>query len=53
LQVAVGLVRQRPRNVEAAINRVERESIRMDTLSDELLTLSRLEAGAIEIGLPA
>jgi DNA-binding response OmpR family regulator len=45
LQVAVGLVRQHPRNVEAAINRVERECIRMDALIDELLTLSRLEAG--------
>jgi two-component system OmpR family sensor kinase len=45
LQVAVGLVRQHPRNVEAAINRVERECTRMDALIDELLTLSRLEAG--------
>jgi signal transduction histidine kinase len=47
LQVAVGLVRQHPRNVEAAINRVERECIRMDALIDELLTLSRLEAGIV------
>jgi two-component system, OmpR family, sensor kinase len=45
LQAAVGLVRQHPGNVEAAIDRVERESIRMDRLIDELLTLSRLEAG--------
>jgi two-component system, OmpR family, sensor kinase len=49
LQTAVGLIRQRPNNVDvdvdAAIDRVERESIRMDKLIDELLTLSRLEAG--------
>jgi len=45
LQVAVGLVRQDPRNVDAAIDRVEHESIRMDMLIDELLSLSRLEAG--------
>src|SRR6202041_1604036 len=47
LQVAVGLVRQHRNNVDAdaAIDRVERESIRMDKLVDELLTLSRLEAG--------
>ena len=47
LQAAVGLIRQHPNDVEAdaAIDRVERESIRMDKLIDELLTLSRLEAG--------
>jgi two-component system, OmpR family, sensor kinase len=45
LQAAVGLVRQNPGNVDAAIDRVERESIRMDKLVAELLTLSRLEAG--------
>jgi two-component system OmpR family sensor kinase len=38
-------MRQHPDNVEAALARVERESIRMDRLVDELLTLSRLEAG--------
>jgi two-component system OmpR family sensor kinase len=45
LQVAVGLARQDPANVDSAIDRVERESVRMDKLIDELLTLSRLEAG--------
>jgi two-component system OmpR family sensor kinase len=45
LQAAIGLARQHPANVAAAIDRVERESIRMDRLIDELLTLSRLEAG--------
>lgn len=45
LQAAVGLMRQHPGNVDAAIDRVERESIRIDKLVAELLTLSRLEAG--------
>jgi two-component system OmpR family sensor kinase len=45
LQAAVGLMRQQPGNVDAAIDRVERESIRIDKLVAELLTLSRLEAG--------
>ena len=45
LQAAVGLVRQHPGNIDAAIDRVERESMRMDKLVAELLTLSRLEAG--------
>jgi two-component system, OmpR family, sensor kinase len=49
LQAALGLIRQRPYNVDADewIDRVERESTRMDKLIDELLTLSRLET-AIE-----
>ena len=45
LQAAVGLARQHPGNVDLALDRVERESVRMDRLVDELLTLSRLEAG--------
>src|ERR1700733_5193748 len=45
LQAAVGLIRQQPNNADAAIDRAERESIRMDKLIDELLTLSRLESG--------
>jgi two-component system, OmpR family, sensor kinase len=47
LQAAVGLMRQHPANVDAALDRVERESIRIDKLIAELLTLSRLEAGMI------
>ena len=45
LQAAVGLARQQPANVEASMDRIERESMRMDKLLDELLTLSRAEAG--------
>ena len=45
LQAAVGLARQQPGNAEASMDRIERESVRMDMLVDELLTLSRVEAG--------
>lgn len=45
LQAAVGLTRQQPGNVDGWMDRIERESIRMDKLVDELLTLSRVEAG--------
>ena len=45
LQAAVGLARQQPGNADASMDRIERESVRMDMLVDELLTLSRVEAG--------
>ena len=45
LQAAVGLARQQSANVEASMDRIERESMRMDKLLDELLALSRAEAG--------
>jgi len=45
MQVAVGLARQQPQKVAAALDRIEQESERMDRLVDELLTLSRLDAG--------
>jgi two-component system, OmpR family, sensor kinase len=45
LQVAIGLARQNPERVEQALLRVERESVRMDQLVSELLTLARLESG--------
>jgi two-component system OmpR family sensor kinase len=45
LQAAVGLARQQPGNVETSMDRIERESVRMDRLVDELLTLSRVEVG--------
>jgi signal transduction histidine kinase len=45
LQAAVGLARQQPGNVEASMDRIECEAVRMDKLVDELLTLSRVEAG--------
>lgn len=47
LQAAIGLAHQQPDKVPASLERIERESVRMDKLVGELLTLSRLEAGAL------
>ncbi|QOY92346.1 HAMP domain-containing protein [Massilia sp. UMI-21] len=44
LQAAVGLAHQQPEKIGSSLDRIERESIRMDKLVGELLTLSRLEA---------
>jgi len=46
LQAAIGLAHQQPANMAAALERIERESVRMDKLVGELLTLSRLDAAA-------
>ncbi len=48
LQAAIGLAHQQPDKMAASMARVERESVRMDKLVGELLTLARLEAGAIK-----
>lgn len=45
LQAAIGLARQQPEKLEPSLDRIERESSRLDALVGELLTLSRLEAG--------
>ncbi len=45
LQAAIGLARQQPEQLEKTLERIEREGERLDRLVDELLTLSRLEAG--------
>lgn len=47
LQAAIGLSRQQPEKLESCLQRIERESVRMDRLVGELLTLSRLEAGVL------
>jgi two-component system OmpR family sensor kinase len=44
LQAAIGLAHQQPDRIAASLARIERESVRMDKLVGELLTLSRLEA---------
>ncbi len=44
LQAAVGLAHQQPDKIASSLDRIERESMRMDKLVGELLTLSRLEA---------
>lgn len=48
LQAAIGLAHQQPDKAHASMERIERESVRMDKLVGELLTLSRLEAGAFD-----
>lgn len=48
LQAAIGLAHQQPDKAAASMERIERESVRMDKLVGELLTLSRLEAGALK-----
>ena len=44
LQAAIGLAHQQPERIATSLERIERESVRMDKLVGELLTLSRLEA---------
>ena len=46
LQAAIGLAHQQPDRIQPTLERIERESVRMDRLVGELLTLSRLEASA-------
>ncbi|MEY2631766.1 MAG: hypothetical protein RIR00_420, partial [Pseudomonadota bacterium] len=50
LQAAIGLARQQPDKLESYLQRIERESERMDQLVGELLTLARLEADASTVG---
>ena len=45
LQAAIGLARQQPEHFDETLTRIEREGERLDALVDELLTLSRLQAG--------
>ncbi|MEW6446351.1 MAG: HAMP domain-containing sensor histidine kinase [Pseudomonadota bacterium] len=45
LQVAVELARQQPERVAGCLERIERESERLDRLVGEVLTLARLESG--------
>lgn len=47
LQAAIGLARQKPEKLESTMDRIELESVRIDNLVGELLTLSRLEAGVM------
>lgn len=46
LQAAIGLAHQQPEKSAASLERIERESVRMDKLVGELLTLARLESGS-------
>ena len=44
MQAAIGLARQQPEKMNTTLERVERETERMDALVGELLALARLEA---------
>ena len=46
LQLAIGLARQDPENIEAALVRISQEASSLDDLVGELLILSKLESGA-------
>ena len=48
LNAIIGLARQQPENLDVCLSRLEHESMRMDGLLSELLTLSRLESGMDE-----
>jgi signal transduction histidine kinase len=50
LQAAIGLAHQQPEKLQASLERIERESVRMDRLVGELLTLSRLEGATGQAG---
>jgi len=45
IQAAIGLAHQQPDQAQALMERIERESVRIDRLIGELLALSRLQAG--------
>jgi signal transduction histidine kinase len=47
MEAAIGLMRQDPAQTPAMVERIARESGRLDALIEELLTLHRLEAGAV------
>jgi two-component system, OmpR family, sensor kinase len=48
LNAIIGLARQQPETLDDCLARLEHESMRMDRLLSELLTLSRLESGMDE-----
>jgi two-component system OmpR family sensor kinase len=48
IQAAIGLAHQQPVQAPALMERIERESFRIDKLLGELLALSRLQAGVAE-----
>jgi len=50
LQAAAGLAKQQPNKLDSSLSRIERECSNMNALLEELLTLSRLDAG-IQVNL--
>jgi two-component system OmpR family sensor kinase len=48
MEAAVGLARQSPERIEGSLERIERESRRLDALVGEVLALARLDSGVDE-----
>lgn len=48
MQIAIDLAKQQPEHFQTSVERIERESARINLLMEELLTLARLEAGAYD-----
>lgn len=48
LQLLTGLVRQHPADLDAALEKIEAEAVRLDQLVGEILTFSRLESGEVQ-----
>lgn len=49
MQIAIGLAKQTPEKVESSLERIQVESERMNGLIGELLWLSKLESGAMNV----
>jgi two-component system, OmpR family, sensor kinase len=47
LQAATDLARQSPQQIDDYLDRIDRETLRLDQLMGQMLTLSRMEAGAL------
>lgn len=47
LQLAVGLLRQQPDRLELSLERIEKETQRLNDIVEELLTLARYQAGEV------
>jgi two-component system, OmpR family, sensor kinase len=45
LQAATDLARQSPQQIDTTLDRIDRETARLDQLVEQMLTLSRMEAG--------
>ena len=48
LQLAIGLARQDPRKMELSLDRIERESVKLEAMVQELLALARAESDVVE-----
>ena len=45
LQIAIGLAQQNPQNLHDSLDRIEYESLRMQTMLENMLTMAQLESG--------